>query len=247
MTQQNNYFTRSTPISEVVSDPAFGEFGRLLLPANSGYWSGDTLGNLRLTWYTGIDPDKTVEIVNTLRDRANAGETIFYDIYTDAEKQADPAKRDTGLFFFRGEPGAKFAVCNAGELRCYTARTDIPQAAAVVMQYTSHSESSRADAPTYACCGTGDGIASWRTMQSRLQTLDSYGIPTEFHAYEGLPHGFGLGTGTVAESWINDAVAFWEANSPTAMTRPIPRRAMTLFISCTPGAVPRANTSVWPT
>ena len=47
-------------------------------------------------------------------------------------------------------------------------------------------------------------------MQSRLNTLESYGIPTEFHAYEGLPHGFGLGTGTVAEGWIYDAVNFWE-------------------------------------
>lgn len=32
----------------------------------------------------------------------------------------------------------------------------------------------------------------------------------DFHSCEGLPHGFGLGTGTVAEDWINDAVAFWE-------------------------------------
>ena len=32
----------------------------------------------------------------------------------------------------------------------------------------------------------------------------------EFHAYEGLSYGFGLGTGTVAEGWISDAVAFWE-------------------------------------
>ena len=27
-----------------------------------------------------------------------------------------------------------------------------------------------------------------------------------------LPHGFGLGTGTEAEGWINDAVVFWENN-----------------------------------
>ena len=53
------------------------------------------------------------------------------------------------------------------------------------------------DAATYACVGTSDGIA---------------GIPTEFHAYEGLPHGFGLGTGTVAEGWLTDAVRFWEEN-----------------------------------
>ena len=71
------------------------------------------MGNLRLTWYNNIDPNKTVEIVNTLWQRASAGDIIFYDIYTEGEK-ADPDKEDTGLFFFRGEPGAKFAVCNAG-------------------------------------------------------------------------------------------------------------------------------------
>ena len=69
--------------------------------------SGDTLGNLQLTWYNNIDPEETVEIVNTLWQRANAGETVFYDIYTEEEKAEDPAKEDTGLFFFRGDPGAK--------------------------------------------------------------------------------------------------------------------------------------------
>ena len=29
----------------------------------------------------------------------------------------------------------------------------------------------------------------------------------------GLPHGFGLGTGTVAEGWIDQAIAFWEENA----------------------------------
>ena len=36
------------------------------------------------------------------------------------------------------------------------------------------------------------------------------GIPTEFHRYPGLGHGFGLGTGTSAEGWLDDAVDFWE-------------------------------------
>ena len=288
-------FTTNTKLSEVTSDPAFGDYGRLLLPVNSGYMSGDTLGDLRLTWYSNIDPNKSVEVVNTLRERALSGETVFYDIYTDAEKAADPAKRNTGLFFFKGDEGAPFAVCNAGggfayvgamhdsfphalelskmgynafaliyrpgwdtamedlgraitfiednadalgvaregyslwggsagarmaatlgnaeDLAYYTGRSDLPQAAAVVMQYTGHSETSQSDAPTYACCGTSDGIADWRTMQSRLNTLTNrYGIPTEFHSYSGLSHGFGLGTDTVAEGWINDAAAFWEAN-----------------------------------
>ena len=106
-------FTINLEIAEITQAPAFEDFGRLLFPVDDGYWSGDTLGNLRLTWYNNIDPNKTVEIVNTLWQRASAGDIIFYDIYTEGEK-ADPDKEDTGLFFFRGEPGAKFAVCNAG-------------------------------------------------------------------------------------------------------------------------------------
>lgn len=77
-----------------------------------GYWSDETLGDLRLTFYSHIDLDETVKIVNTLKKRALAGETSFYDIYTDEEKSADPDKEDTDLFFFKGEPGVRFAVCN---------------------------------------------------------------------------------------------------------------------------------------
>lgn len=111
---QTEMFDRNTPIQTVLDDPAFGDYGRLLFPVDAGYFSGNTLGNLRLTWYSHIDPDETVEIVNTLRNRVLNGEIIFYDIYTEAEKATDPDKRDTGLFFFKGTPGAKFAVCNAG-------------------------------------------------------------------------------------------------------------------------------------
>lgn len=283
-------FTVDTPISEVAGDPAFGEYGRLLFPANEAYYSGETLGELELTYYSHIDPDKTVEIANSLKSRALAGETIFYDIYTDGEKAEDPAKEDTGLFFFKGEPGEKFAVCSAGgafayvgamqdsfphalelskkgynafaliyrpgaqtacedlaraitfifehaeELEvdkdCYSlwggsagARMaawlgtygpsafgggDLPQPGAVIMQYTGLSDYSAEDPPTFACVGDNDGIASWRTMQARLDALSSLGVPTEFHHYPGLGHGFGLGTGTSAEGWLDLAVQFWE-------------------------------------
>lgn len=71
---------------------------------------------------------------------------------------------------------------------------------------------SELDPPTYNCVGSNDGIASWRTMQDRLRRLSAMGIPTEFHVYEGLGHGFGIGTGTVAEGWVNDAINFWKSN-----------------------------------
>ena len=283
-------YTADTLISDVANDPVFGDYGRLIFPADAGYYSGDTLGSLRLTWYSNINPDKTVEIVNYMKEHAEAEEPIFFDIYSAQEKAADPAKEDTGLFFFQGNPGEKFAVCNAGggfayvgamhdgfphalelskqgyhafaliyrpgaqtacedlaraisfifehaeelevDTDCYSlwggsagARMaaylgsygpaafggeDLPGPGTVIMQYTGHSEYTENDPPTYVCVGENDGIASWRTMENRLERMAALGIDTEFHKYPGLSHGFGLGTGTVAEGWIEDAVAFWK-------------------------------------
>ena len=45
---------------------------------------------------------------------------------------------------------------------------------------------------------------------ARLDAMQRIGIDTEFHVYPGLGHGFGLGTGTSAEGWLDDTVAFWE-------------------------------------
>ena len=86
----------------------------------------------------------------------------------------------------------------------------MPRPAAVIMQYTGHNEYSIFDPPTFACVGESDGIASWKVMKRRLELLSSMGIDTEFHSYPGLRHGFGIGKGTVAEGWLNKAVAFWE-------------------------------------
>ena len=291
-TENTVVYTKETRIREVQSDPAFGDYGRLIFPVNSGYMSGDTLGSLRLTWYNNIDPDKTVEICNYLKSHAKAGETVFYDIYSEEEKAADPDKEDTGLFFFRGDPGAKFAVVNAGGGFAYvgamhdsfphalelskmgynafaliyrpgaqTACEDLaraiafvfdhaeelqvdtsdyslwggsagarmaawlgsygtesfgenayPRPAAVFVNYTGLSEVYGNEPPTYSAVGTNDGIASWRTMEQRINAIRANGTDAEIEVFNGLSHGFGLGTGTVAEGWIDRAVEFWERN-----------------------------------
>lgn len=111
-----------------------------------------------------------------------------------------------------GSAGARMAAVlgNRNQLHSLTGRRDLPQASAVILQYTGYTQVSAADAPTYACVGTADWIADWRTMQDRLKRLERLGIPAEFHTYRNLPHGFGLGTGTAAEGWIRDAVRFWQ-------------------------------------
>ena len=283
-------WTEETRIEEVTSYPAFGDYGRLIFPVDTGYYSGSTLGSLSLTWYSHIRPEKTVEIVNYMKQKVDDGEQIFYPIYTEEEIEADPWKADTGLFYFSGEAGAKFAICNAGGGFAYvgamhdsfphalelskmgyhafaliyrpgsqTACEDLaraiafihehaeewdldtqdyslwggsagarmaawlgsygtvafgeaeyPQPGAVIMQYTGLSEVYGNEPPTYNCVGTRDGIASYRTMERRIAAIQAAGTDAMIEVFPGLSHGFGLGTGTVAEGWIDHAVAFWE-------------------------------------
>ena len=100
----------------MINDPVFEGYGRLLFPVDQVIDEDLELQDVGsiLTWYNNVNPERTVEIVNYLKDQVSAGNQIFYDIYTEEEKQEDPEKENTGLFFFRGNPGAKTAIVNAG-------------------------------------------------------------------------------------------------------------------------------------
>ena len=87
-----------------------------------------------------------------------------------------------------------------------------PRPAAVFVNYTGLSDVYGNEPPTYSAVGTNDGIASSHTMERRISTIKANGIDAEIEVFDGLSHGFGLGTGTVAEGWIDCAVEFWERN-----------------------------------
>lgn len=80
------------------------------------------------------------------------------------------------------------------------------------MQYTGLSGTDGQEPPTYACVGTSDGIASYRTMEKRIEQIKAQGTDAEIEIFDGLHHGFGLGEGTAAKGWIDRAVSFWERN-----------------------------------
>lgn len=46
------------------------------------------------------------------------------------------------------------------------------------------------------------------------KALDAHGVPYKMQVYQNAPHAVGTGTGTDAEGWIADAVAFWEEQCP---------------------------------
>ena len=103
-------------IQDIVNHPAFRDFGRHLLPWDDGRNYDIPLEQVAalLPYHSNVKPTEIAASLNRLIDDANAGKRIFYDIYTEQEKAEVPARRNTGLFFYRGKPGAPFAVVNPG-------------------------------------------------------------------------------------------------------------------------------------
>ena len=291
---QEGPYTEDTKVTDVINDEVFDGYGRLIFPVDMQISDNLTLKNINtiLPWYTEINTHKTVEIVNYMKEKAGSGQQIFYDIYSDDEKKSDLDKQNTGLFFFKGNTGAKSAIVNAGGGFMYvagmhdsfphalelskkgynafaliyrpgarTACEDLaraiaflhehadelgidmsdyslwggsagarmaawlgaygtsafgekqyPKPAAVIMQYTGLSEVTGDEPPTYACVGTSDGIASYRSMERYISRIKNNGTNAKIEVLDGLSHGFGLGQNTVADGWLDRAVMFWEDN-----------------------------------
>ena len=281
-------------LRDLLRHPAFAGHARLLLPWDDRSYDEalplKQIGSL-LPYHRHVEPRIVVEALNRMIDDVRRGQVVFHRFYTPAQRRADPTRENTGLFFFRGRPGAMFALIapgggfayvgsvhegfphaqqisqlgynafvlryrpglgeraatedmaaalswlfrHAAELRIDTAGYSVwgssagarmaasissqgpagfggealPKPAAVVMAYTGHSRFTLDEPPTFAVVGDQDGIAPPATMERRVAALRAQGTPVEYRRYEGLGHGFGVGTGTSAEGWVAEAVRFW--------------------------------------
>lgn len=293
--RKKRHLTTDDSIRDVATHPAFRGFGELLLPwlDNRRYYTTplQDVGSL-MPYHSHVNPDVVVSALNRMIDDVDAGQTIFYTIYTDKEKQTDPVKQGTGLFFFRGKPGAPFAlVCPGGGfsyvgslhegfpladaiskegLNAFViryrlgeqsatedlaaaigyifshARTlgvgttgyslwggsagarmvgnialsgvasygggNLPQPGTVVSAYTGQASFSAQFPPTFIINSANDGIAPIATVDRRVQNLKRAGVDVEYHRYQSVGHGFGLGVGTKAAGWLQQAVRFWKAH-----------------------------------
>lgn len=95
--------------------PAFSDFSAFILP-----WK-DTVNQvvtpaLSLDFVCRQNRTNTASIVDGFNFVAEASqrEAIFYPIYTEAERAADPSLEETGLILIRGEPGMPVAVLTSG-------------------------------------------------------------------------------------------------------------------------------------
>ncbi len=290
----NDHLTTRNYIRDIVNHPAFEGFGELLLPSddNSGSYGTRLLnvGSL-MPYHSHVEPNVVVGAINHMIDEINDGKTIFYDFYSEQEKQEDPTKESTGVFFYRGKPGAPFAVvCPGGGLsyvgslhegfplafeisrKGYSAFVvryrigsekratedlaaaityvfqnaetlgvgtrdyslwggsagariagnialngasaygggNLPKPATAVIAYTGQSTYSSDFSPTFITVAANDWIANVNTEEKRVENLKKAGVDVEYRRYESAGHGFGLGTGTDAEGWVDLAVQFWQ-------------------------------------
>lgn len=113
----DTHLTVTHTLRDLLAHRALARFGRLLLP-----WDGRTydpamrlrdVGSL-LPYHSHVNPTTVVSALNRIVDDVNDSKTVFYEFYSDEEKKRQPAKTNTGLFFFRGKPGAPFAVIAPG-------------------------------------------------------------------------------------------------------------------------------------
>lgn len=282
------WLTESDTIADMVNHPAFAGFGMHLVPRPQDSQSDLPLREVRqlMPWHSQVRPDLVTAALNRMIGDVMIGKTVFYPFH------AERGKRErTGLFYFRGRPGAPFALIFPGggfayvgslhegfpladvlsrdgynafvlhyrtggptvayedmaaalswifrhaekletsthgyslwggsagarmaaDLGSYGAAAfggdRVPRPATVVMAYTGHTRYTENDPPTCAVVSQDDPIASPHVMERRIAALNAAGVDTEFHLYRNAGHGFGVGTGTDAEGWMELAVRFWE-------------------------------------
>ncbi len=288
------HLSTNSSVIEIVNHPAFQGFGELMLPRddNSRYYNTQlsNVGSL-MPYHSHVNPVDVVNALNYMIDEVNNDKTIFYNYYTDEQKQREPNKENTGLFFFRGNPGAPIAViCPGGGfsyvgslhegfplaqqiskhgLNAFVIRyrigsgqwatedlaavisfiyqnaeslgvstkdysvwggsagarmagnialngvsfyggVTISKPATAVIAYTGQSSYSSDFSPAFITVAANDRIANINTVERRVENLKNSGVEVEYRRYESAGHGFGLGTGTDAEGWLDLAVKFWK-------------------------------------
>jgi hypothetical protein len=114
---QRGTLRTSDRIRDLLNHPQLAGYAHLMLPWDDRPYDPDTRLNdigPMLPYHTHVAPKVVVSALNRIIDDAGNGNTVFFDFYSDEQKRADRSKARTGLFFFRGKPGAPFAIIAPG-------------------------------------------------------------------------------------------------------------------------------------
>ncbi|MBP1598690.1 MAG: hypothetical protein H6Q05_4067 [Acidobacteria bacterium] len=115
--QRGGHLGIQSTIRDILRHPSFAGFSRLILPWDDRVYDEDMrltrIGSL-LPYHSHVDPETVTSALNRMIDDAARGQTVFYSFYSETQRKQQPERANTGLFFFRGRPGAPFAVISPG-------------------------------------------------------------------------------------------------------------------------------------
>lgn len=114
-----------------------------------------------------------------------------------------------GYSLWGSSAGARMAAAIGSHGSARFGGDPLPKPSTAVLAYTGHSDTSADEPPTFVVVGEHDLIAPPAAMQRRVRALEQAGVMVAYREVPGLGHGFGLGTETAAQGWIDDAVRFW--------------------------------------
>ena len=99
-----NSFTKMTKVAEILDDSAFTGYARLLFPTDLNIREEMNLDDISNSdtyiWYSNIKSDKSVEIMNYLKQEVINNDKVFYQIYSDEEINEDSFTEKYRTVFF---------------------------------------------------------------------------------------------------------------------------------------------------
>ena len=189
-----------------------------------------------LSLWCGWNADEIVDGFNGLLEAANKGDFSIHSVYSVEESASNPALQHARLALYRGQPGKPLAIVAAGgglitlvSFDEYARRNEenaaIPRPATINLIYTDrfllYNEDGSADLQfddadkglhVFAIVGEGDAYGGDWVLDRKIPEMkavlgDDHVV---YHKYPDYPHGSGLGIGTSAEGWMEQAIIFWE-------------------------------------
>lgn len=109
------FLSKEDTIADLLTHPALKKFAVHMLPRLEDAQKNVRLENIAslMPWHSHIRPEVILSGINRLISDVASGKPVFYSFSRD-----EAVRSQTGLFFFRGRPGAPFAlICPGGGFR----------------------------------------------------------------------------------------------------------------------------------
>lgn len=165
-----------------------------------------------LKYRVGEHENDADEFEKRYRAYEDAGKAIRY-IFENAEELGVPTENYSMWGF---SAGARITLTYATDSKYGYAANELPKPCMIAPIYVepwAEIECNETVPTVFMGMGTNDeyyGENGCEACKTLCDKLNSGGVDAVYEEYENMKHGFGLGVGTIAEGWLDRAVALWQ-------------------------------------